>query len=248
MRDISAQIDLSKQALTERHRRREEPVAAGIALATPAEESLITVVRDLGPDLRGPGAVGSQSIDTRTQSVDRLKIQVIRAAVEAFSGREFSLLDPVEFALSSICETENTDENTPSSRLVSRLVYSYRDRPYEGETTSFVASGVAHTADDQQIDIDVQLTMGRQLLSKTSTEVRLGAVQDSLVINFEGTAAELADRTFAFDLDMDGVAEQIHFVESNSGFPAAGSELFGPRAGPGLQRTDSVRRRRQRFH
>tara|TARA_B100000686_G_C16553323_1_gene843798 strand:- start:4 stop:363 length:360 start_codon:yes stop_codon:yes gene_type:complete len=64
------------------------------------------------------------------------------------------------------------------------------------------------------------------------------------VINFEGTAAELTERTFAFDLDTDGETEQIHFVGPNSGFLALdvnhngqvddGSELFGTVTGNGF--------------
>jgi hypothetical protein len=64
------------------------------------------------------------------------------------------------------------------------------------------------------------------------------------VINFEGTAAELTQQTYAFDLDNDGESDQIHFTGANSGFLALdandngqidnGSELFGPATGNGF--------------
>ena len=64
------------------------------------------------------------------------------------------------------------------------------------------------------------------------------------MVNFEGTAAELTERTYHFDLDTDGEAEQIHFVGPNSGFLALdrdgsgtidnGSELFGVESGNGF--------------
>jgi hypothetical protein len=86
--------------------------------------------------------------------------------------------------------------------------------------------------------------MRRQFLSETRTEMRIGELQDPLVINFAGTAAELTERTFAFDLDSDGETEQIHFVGPNSGFLAPdangngsvddGTELFGPNTGNGF--------------
>ncbi|MBT6146068.1 MAG: hypothetical protein HOH74_11595, partial [Gemmatimonadetes bacterium] len=125
------------------------------------------------------------------------------------------------------------------------LIYSYQDRHEERETTSFAAAGVVTTADGEQIEIQVELTMGRQFISEESGEVRVGAeLTDPLVINFEGTAAELTDRTYAFDLDTDGEAEQIHFIGPNSGFLALdanenglvddGSELFGPTTGQGF--------------
>lgn len=198
------------------------------------------------------------------QPTDRFKIQLIRAAVEAFSGSLLSILDPADLDLSAFAEPVSSgsttpmsatpheksdeaesDDDTRNSGTAVGLVYSYQDRHYERETTSFSASGVVHTADGQQIEFDVQLTMGRQFLSETSTEVRLGAVlEDPLVINFDGTAAELTERTFAFDLDTDGDTEQIHFVGPNSGFLALdandngviddGSELFGPTTGNGF--------------
>ena len=231
---------------------------AGVALPNPAElkESLATMLADLSPNPTGLGLAGSQPIDTQIQPAEQLKMQLISAAVEAFYGRTFSLLDPATLdpaALDSSIFAEPPGAALPPDSAAGgqsaveepapgpSLVYSYRDRHYERETTSFAATGVVHTADGQQIDIEVQLTMGRQFLSETSAEVRLGEVQDPLVVNFAGTAAELTERTFAFDLDTDGAAEQIHFVGPNSGFLAQdangngivddGSELFGPTSG-----------------
>jgi hypothetical protein len=68
--------------------------------------------------------------------------------------------------------------------------------------------------------------------------------QDPLVINFDGTAAQLTDAKFSFDIDTDGEAEQVSFTEGNSGFLALdknsdgvitdGSELFGASSGNGF--------------
>ncbi len=69
--------------------------------------------------------------------------------------------------------------------------------------------------------------------------------KDPLVINFGGTAAQLTDAKFSFDLNADGKAEQISFVGAGSGFLALdkngdgkignGGELFGPASGNGFQ-------------
>ena len=70
-------------------------------------------------------------------------------------------------------------------------------------------------------------------------------VSDPLVINFDGSAAELQDMRFAFDLNSDGQAsEQVPLLAGNRGFLAldrnqnqridAGNELFGPRTGNGF--------------
>ena len=67
---------------------------------------------------------------------------------------------------------------------------------------------------------------------------------DPLVINFDGTAAELQDLRFAFDLDGDGQAENVPLLAGNRGYLALdrnqnqridnGLELFGPATGQGF--------------
>lgn len=64
------------------------------------------------------------------------------------------------------------------------------------------------------------------------------------MINFSGTAVELTERKFHFDIDADGTSDQIHFVKPGSGFLAYdkngdgqindGSELFGTQSGDGF--------------
>jgi len=140
-------------------------------------------------------------------------------------------------------DNDSSDDDQDGPRET--LVYSYQGRHEERETTTFAASGVVHTADGEQLDISLELTMGRQFITEDSGQLQVGAeLQDPLVINFEGTAAELTERTFAFDLDTDGETEQIHFVGPNSGFLALavndngqvddGSELFGTVTGNGF--------------
>jgi hypothetical protein len=110
---------------------------------------------------------------------------------------------------------------------------------------SFEAEGVVRTADGQEIAIDVSLSMSREFMQETSLDVMMEeTVKDPLAINFEGSAAELTQRKFDFDLDMDGSADQISFVGPGSGFLALdqngdgavndGSELFGARTGNGF--------------
>jgi hypothetical protein len=247
---------------------------AGLSVPSPEllRNTLNNTLSSFGLDLTGLGVMGSMPIDTAVDPADRLKMQLISAAVSAFSGREFNLLDPASLDLGAMSQpdavsgppgtqadssgmttpasgttphtsSQETESQSDSARAT--LVYSYLERHVERETTSFSAAGVVHTADGQQLDISVELTMGRQFISEEAGEVRVGAeLQDPLVINFEGTAAELTERTFAFDLDNDGESDQIHFTGANSGFLALdandngqidnGSELFGPATGNGF--------------
>jgi hypothetical protein len=127
------------------------------------------------------------------------------------------------------------------------LEYHYEESYFESETTAFSASGLIRTADGQEIQFNLQLEMSRQFMTRTQLDVRLGdaaAPKDPLVINFEGRAAQLTDRKFAFDLDADGQMDQIAFVGPHSGFLAIdrnddgvvnnGTELFGPQTGQGF--------------
>ena len=88
--------------------------------------------------------------------------------------------------------------------------------------------------------------MSRAYVEETSVSLREGDAvrKDPLVINFDGSGAQLTDMQFAFDLDVDGQRENIAFVSSGSGFLALdkngdgkvndGAELFGARSGNGF--------------
>jgi len=118
---------------------------------------------------------------------------------------------------------------------------------YEAEQTSFSAQGVVKTAEGKEIRFDLQLSMQREFQSQESVSIRAGdaiRTKDPLVVNFNGTAAQLTDTKFAFDLAGDGTPDNISFVGSGSGFLALdkngngkidnGTELFGAQSGNGF--------------
>jgi len=222
----------------------------------------IGLLGQLMPGVAEPLA-GMAPMDLEAGPEDRFKMQLIMAAVAAFGGKEILLLEPGDLDLGEpetgslesgpqTVQEVATGEKSPETEVgdeggagVFGLRYRYRETHLERETTSFQAAGVVHTSDGQKISIDVSLTMARQFTSEESLEVKIGgALQDPLVINFEGTAAELSERHYEFDLDSDGEAEQIRFVGPNSGFLALdkngnglvddGGELFGPSTGQGF--------------
>lgn len=115
----------------------------------------------------------------------------------------------------------------------------------EREATQFTAEGIVRTADGKDIKLSLELKMSREFASHTSLSVRAGdALKDPLVINFGGTAAQLAQTTFKFDLDADGKTDNMRFVAPGSGFIALdhngdgrindGRELFGALSGDGF--------------
>jgi hypothetical protein len=121
--------------------------------------------------------------------------------------------------------------------------YDRHETLYEAEQTTFSARGTVQTADGKSIGFAVDLAMSREHFEQSDVSVRLGdaKVKDPLVINFGGTAAQLTDTKFDFDLDSDGKAENISFVAPGSGFLALdkngdgtignGKELFGAATG-----------------
>lgn len=127
------------------------------------------------------------------------------------------------------------------------ISYDSTQSHFEQEQTTVSAAGVIKTADGKEINFSLQLQMERQYSEESSESFRAGdAVQkvDPLVINFSGSAAQLTDMKFSFDLDTDGAEENISFVSPGSGFLVLdknqdgivnnGSELFGPATGNGF--------------
>jgi hypothetical protein len=117
---------------------------------------------------------------------------------------------------------------------------------YEAEQMSFAAQGTIQTGDGKSIAFQLELSMRREYFTQNSLHISLGdALTDPLVINFEGTAAQLSSQRFQFDLNSDGEPESIHFPTSASGFLALdknqdgritqGSELFGPTTNDGFK-------------
>lgn len=127
------------------------------------------------------------------------------------------------------------------------LVYEQRSMREEAELTRWSAEGVVRTTDGQEIHFSVQLQMQRYWREESSTTIGMGAAAapatDPLVINFDGSAAELQNLRFDFDLDGDGQTEQVPLLAGNRGYLALdsnqnqhvdnGLELFGPASGNG---------------
>ena len=185
---------------------------------------------------------------------DKAKIRLIVSTIESLTGKKIKLMEPAEL-MERQSETldpadlqapRGAEEGVAPQAGAQGMRYLYHETTYEGETTTFEAEGVVKTEDGEEIGIDVALTMSREFTSEKSISIFEGAaVKDPLVINFGGTAAELTQTRYAFDIDNDGTDDQIHFVMPNSGFLALdkngdgtvnnGDELFGPTSGDGFE-------------
>jgi hypothetical protein len=194
--------------------------------------------------------------DEPLDNLHELEMSLLKLLVERFSGHRIQVVTPDDLRPADR-NVEASDlpasEKTTPARQGWGMVYRNYQSHYEAEHTRFQAQGVVKTSDGQEITLDIQLSMSREFLAQTETILRAGdALKDPLVVNFAGAAAELTQQSYSFDLDADGVSDQVHFVTSDSGFLALdrnqdglindGSELFGTRSGDGfadLARYDS---------
>lgn len=204
--------------------------------------------------LRQSMAEGGNNTVSGTDSVDGARddehsASLIQLIIEALTGKKIRVMSLGAGRSRTVPETQggpHSQNNGASNRVGWGVSYDYRATHTERETTSFNADGVIKTSDGREISFSLNLTMDREFTSSESLSLRAGdPVQvDPLVINFDGSAADLTDTRFAFDLDSDGDKEDIAFVTSGSGFLVLdkngdgvvndGSELFGPQSGNGF--------------
>lgn len=183
-----------------------------------------------------------------------LNLRILSSMIERITGKKVRIMSqetskPIEPGVATQSGIGSTsDGNNDGVEAVSQggLIYDYFEFNYESETTSFAATGKIVTEDGQEIDFSVDLKMSREFYSEERISIRAGdALKDPLVINFSGSAAQLSQTKFSFDIDNDGQENQISTLMPGSGFLALdknqdgqindGSELFGPESGNGFQ-------------
>lgn len=117
----------------------------------------------------------------------------------------------------------------------------------ETESTTFNGNGTVVTADGRTIDFNISMEMSR---SFTETVESLTAetqymLTDPLVIKLDDAPDTISDQTWFFDIDGDGIKEEISELAKGNGFLALdlndngiiddGSELFGTKSGNGFR-------------
>jgi hypothetical protein len=178
------------------------------------------------------------------------RLQLLKSIIERITGSRIRVMDTGSSAPSEAGAAP--DQASPvREREVEKsagfaLSYSYSESYRESERMTFAAAGVINTSDGRQIDFSLDLAMQRSFSSELSIDIQAGDAvkKDPLVINFNGSAAQLSDTRFTFDIDGDGNTEQLASLGANSGFLALdkngdgeindGSELFGPQTGNGF--------------
>ncbi|MFH0997807.1 MAG: hypothetical protein V1844_20265 [Pseudomonadota bacterium] len=178
------------------------------------------------------------------------RVSMMKLLVENMIGRKINIHGFSSLGRKSAETNDNIPEQSANNQTQQKqgwgIEYDFHESYTEAESTSFSAQGIIQTSDGREINFTVNLEMSREYFQETSLSIRAGdAVQkDPLVINFNGSAAELSNAKFAFDLDIDGTQDNISFLQPGSGFLVLdknqdgivndGSELFGPGTGDGF--------------
>jgi hypothetical protein len=208
-----------------------------------------------------PSPVAQQSseahaIEASQDAVDNDPfLSMIRQMIEFLTGEKVSVFDMQSFSADMRHAEVRSTESSERAQAMSSgpagygIEYDYHSVYEEIEQTSFSAQGTVRTADGQTFSFQFDLQMTRQYREETNVSVRAGDAvrKDPLVVNFGGTAAQLAafaNQQFLFDLDGDGSSEKLPLFTSGSGYLAldldnngridSGRELFGPQSGDGF--------------
>lgn len=182
-------------------------------------------------------------------------LQLIRFLVELMTGQHVGSLSPQG---SGASEPSDTPPAVPAARASTSpqiapprsagfgIEYEYHAIREEFEQTLVSAEGLVKTSDGREINFKIDLSMTRYYREETSVSLRAGDAvrKDPLVLNFNGTAAQLSDHRFSFDLDGNGSRENIALLASGNGYLAidrngngkidSGRELFGPATDSGF--------------
>ena len=236
------EVTEERESLRVRTRQPEPSPPATTAPARPATSS----------QTEATGLEGDEST-----SIDDLKLGLLKMLLERISGIKIKVLSTKELRAKL---QELRDQGVEIQRQVRQptapqaqakgnfaLAYDYSFTHTERETTQVQMAAEVHTSDGKTIQLGIQLNLSRELVQHQEFHLTAGdqSLFDPLVINFEGSSAELTQRQFQFDLNVDGKQDQIAFLKPGSGFLALdkngdgkindGSELFGPRSGDGYQ-------------
>lgn len=127
------------------------------------------------------------------------------------------------------------------------LNYSQGIIDIEAEDTAFSTVGTVRTSDGREINFNVNVGMSRQFQQyyEENMELDTFTMCDPLVINLDTDVAELSDQNFYFDIDGDGVLDEVSRLGAGSGYLALdkngdgvindGNELFGTASGNGFK-------------
>ncbi|HEX5393583.1 MAG TPA: VCBS repeat-containing protein [Rhodocyclaceae bacterium] len=179
-------------------------------------------------------------------------LQQIKDFIEHLTGRPIKIFFAEDPSAASTSPNQTAAANTtqPTSAQPAPsgpgMSLEYHQTITETESTQVEIGGTVQTADGKTINLNLQLSMNRTWTEQTDVNIQAGSPRrtDPLVLNFGGTAAQLQDQRFQFDLNGDGTKDDLPALTPGSAYLAFdrngngkidnGTELFGPASGSGF--------------
>ncbi|MDD5297879.1 MAG: VCBS repeat-containing protein [Rhodocyclaceae bacterium] len=178
-------------------------------------------------------------------------LSLVKSIVEIMIGHKLKLFSAASLGSQgsgtlSGSSASHPTQSAPPAKAGFGIEYDRQETRTEAERTSFQASGSIQTTDGKQISFNLDVQMSRSYSEQSSVSLRAGDAvkKDPLVINFSGTAAQLQDTRFAFDIAGDGQTAKVALLGSGSAYVAldangngkvdSGKELFGTANGNGF--------------
>lgn len=220
------------------------------ASAPSAASDKLTISGELKARLEGMKGRSVRKEDLESSIPPGSEMFIRKLLMEFLTGRKIKVMDVKRAREEDVQAPAGADRGEQPRQDQGKegwgLIYNRRETHTEKETATFNAYGTIKTADGQGLRFTLELRMDRTSVASAEVGLRAGDAKkvDPLVINFDGAAAELEGRKFAFDINSDGAVESVSFVKGGSGFLAIdldsdgkvnnGSELFGPSSGDGF--------------
>lgn len=179
---------------------------------------------------------------------EMLKILLLKAFIKSLTGKDVRIT-PIDTSSDNnvvIQQAANQPNAVQDNNNNWGMIFTKNESLHEVESLNFSASGTLTTASGQEIQINLNLNLGREFFQENSISISAGDAKnvDPLVINFQENTISFSNKTYSFDLNSDGKPVQISFPTNGSGFLALdknndgvinnGNELFGPNTGNGF--------------
>ena len=180
-------------------------------------------------------------------AISRIKTQCIIYLLRLLFGEETDI-DDDSYGYDKYAQDLKGTGQASSNGLSSIGFSSYEAHYYaETEDLSYTTKGTVVTADGRELDFNLSFQLSREFSEYYEKEhsFSIQSLCDPLVINLDTDIAGVSDQKFLFDLDNDGVKDNISMLGRESGFLALdkngdgqindGSELFGTKSGDGFK-------------
>lgn len=186
-------LTISKEAL-EAYR------AEARLLGEPAPVSVDAEIFGLTPEDRILIMVLEKALGIQIKTPDDLK-RAVTGAGKSIAAKVKEVMEAAEKQAEALKQAA-----TPPDRAGWRYFYESSESPLEAENISIGIGAVVKTADGQEVPVQLQFKIPLSYASPSDGDA---GSDRSLIVNYNGPAADLAHKSFIFDLDAGSAREGL---------------------------------------